>query len=138
MTNLTLLQLCIWLSHKHGDPLDGLRQELLLRALEGYKLKDIQIDGYSHSYVKRVIAPDLWKRLGRYCNQRVGIRSLQLALTTKYEQLSEQEKAAVDKIVPNGMAATTESQVPAPTPPSTKEFRETRIIFITKSQPCAP
>ncbi|WP_099237531.1 NB-ARC domain-containing protein [Synechococcus sp. BDU 130192] len=117
MTNLTLLQLCIWLSHKHGDPLDGLRQELLLRALEGYKLKDIQIDGYSHSYVKRVIAPDLWKRLGRYCNQRVGIRSLQLALTTKYEQLSEQEKAAVDKIVPNGMAATTESQVPAPTPP---------------------
>ncbi|MBV5259755.1 hypothetical protein FLX56_15165 [Synechococcus moorigangaii CMS01] len=116
MTNLTLLKLCIWLSYKHGEPLDGLRQELLLRALEGYKLKDIQIDGYSHSYVKRVIAPDLWKQLARYCHQRVGIRSLQLALTTRYEQLSEAEKAAVEKISPNGMIVP-EQDHPVPKPP---------------------
>lgn len=114
MTNLTLLKLSIWLSYKHGTPLDGLRQELLLRALEGHKLKDIQVDGYSPSYIKRVIAPDLWKRIGRYCNQRVGIRSLSLALTTKYEQLSEAEKAAVEKILPNGMVAADKRQALTP------------------------
>ncbi|MEB3226435.1 MAG: NB-ARC domain-containing protein [Synechococcus sp.] len=102
MTNLTLLKFCIWLSHQHGEPMDGLRQEVLLRALEGYKLKDIEVDGYSPGYVKRVIAPDLWKRIGRYCNQRVGIRSLQLALTMGYEKLSDAEKAVVEEITPNG------------------------------------
>lgn len=100
MTNLQLLQLCIWLCQEQEEPLNVLRQELLLRALEGERLKDIQINGFSSHYIRRVVAPNLWKLLSRSCGQKVTIHYLNLVLTKKYYELSPQEQKAIAEIMP--------------------------------------
>lgn len=100
MTQLTLLKLCIWLFEKSGQKLEGLKQEVLVEAIQGKKLKDITVPGFSANYIGRVIAPQLWRELSIFCGQRVGIRRLPMVLLQKYERLNPEERAEVEAIAP--------------------------------------
>lgn len=59
---------------------------------------DITIEGFSHHYIARVVAPKLWKLLGECCNQWVGIRRLPMVLTQAYQRLTPEEQAAVEQV----------------------------------------
>lgn len=98
MTNTTLLKLCIWLCQQSGTPIEALQQRILVEALKGTLLMNIAIEGFSHHYIARVVAPNLWRLLGDCCNQRVGIRRLNMVLTQAYQRLTPEEKAAVEQV----------------------------------------
>ncbi|NJN72662.1 MAG: hypothetical protein HC799_07545 [Limnothrix sp. RL_2_0] len=105
MTNTTLLKLCIWLCQKCETPIDALRQQILVEALKGVKLKNIRIEGFSHRYIAQIVAPNLWKLLGKCCNQKVTIRRLHMVLNQVYQRLTPDEKIAVEQVeilVPHG------------------------------------
>ncbi len=95
MTNSLYLKLCIWLCQQAGKPIGAVRQAILVGALQGQKLKDINLPGFSSNYIGRVVAPGLWKDLSECCGQRVGIRRLQLVLQQHYAQLTPDERSEV-------------------------------------------
>lgn len=68
------------LSQNAGEWLDEVQKAILRQALEGQKLKDIQVAGYSSNTIQREIAPKLWRRLSAVTGQRVSIRTVRLVL----------------------------------------------------------
>lgn len=100
MSELSLLKLCIWLCRKSGKDLELHQQQLLLAALRGERLRDIEIHGFSPNYISRVVAPNLWRQLSQYCDQKVTIRRLQIILRQQYDKLTPEEQLAVEAIQP--------------------------------------
>ncbi|MGH1397580.1 MAG: hypothetical protein ACRAVC_26610, partial [Trichormus sp.] len=48
---------------KTGRPLKDVQRDILEKVLQGYKLKDIQVTGYTNGTVQRVLCPKLWELL---------------------------------------------------------------------------
>lgn len=79
-----------WTVRKTGKGLAEVQKAILEQALEGQRLKDIQVSGYSPSTVKQEIAPKLWKLLSEVTEQQVRIRTVRLVLEKLPEQIPTQ------------------------------------------------
>jgi hypothetical protein len=76
-----------WVAQKTGKGLADVQKAVLQQVLEGCKLKDIQVSGYSPSTVKQEIAPKLWKLLSAVTQKEVRIRTVRLVLENLPEQI---------------------------------------------------
>jgi tetratricopeptide (TPR) repeat protein len=65
---------------KTGRSLTDVQKSILEQALQGKKLKDIQITGYSDSTVQRVFCPRLWELLSDATGQKIRINTVMLVL----------------------------------------------------------
>lgn len=74
-----------YISQKKGDYLNDVQKNILRQVLEGQKLKDIQVSGYSTNTIQREIAPKLWKLLSDVTGKKVSIKTARLVL----EELGE-------------------------------------------------
>lgn len=75
-----------WITQKKGKGLADVQKAILQQVLEGHRLKDIQVSGYSPSTVKQEIAPKLWKLLSEVTEKPVRIRTVRLVLEGLGEQ----------------------------------------------------
>lgn len=71
---------------KQGRFLTIQQKEILRQALEGNRLKDIRIEGYSDLTVQQLYCPELWKLLSDATDQKVSIRTVTLVLKNLKEQ----------------------------------------------------
>lgn len=75
-----------WITQKKGKGLADVQKAILQQVLEGHRLKDIKVSGYSPSTVKQEIAPKLWKLLSEVTEKPVRIRTVRLVLEGLGEQ----------------------------------------------------
>jgi LuxR family glucitol operon transcriptional activator len=73
---------------KTGRPLKDVQRDILEKVLQGYKLKDIQVTGYTNGTVQRVLCPKLWELLSVTTGQKIRINTVMSAL----ERLSQERK----------------------------------------------
>ncbi|MGL4376773.1 MAG: AAA-like domain-containing protein [Microcoleaceae cyanobacterium] len=69
-----------WMTQKTGKSLADVQKTILRQALEGRRLKDIQVPGYSPNTIKSEIAPKLWKSLSDITGRKVTIKTLHFVL----------------------------------------------------------
>lgn len=72
---------------KQGRSLTIQQKEILRQALEGKRLKDITIEGYSDLTVQQLYCPELWKLLSDATQQKVSIRTVTLVLKNLKQQV---------------------------------------------------
>lgn len=60
--------------------LDQVQEAILQQALEGSKLKEIRVIGYSENTIQTILAPNLWKILSDATGKKVGIKTVRLIL----------------------------------------------------------
>lgn len=82
-----------YISQKKGDYLNDVQKNILRQVLEGQKLKDIQVSGYSTNTIQREIAPKLWKLLSNVTGRKVSIKTARLVL----EELGENGESVREK-----------------------------------------
>jgi tetratricopeptide (TPR) repeat protein len=63
-----------------GKSLTIHQKEILKQVIDGSKLKDVRIEGYSDLTVQRLFCPELWKLLSEATGQKVSVRTLPLVL----------------------------------------------------------
>ncbi len=83
------------LQAQQGKPLDDCDQSILEQALQGKKLKDIQVKGFEENTIRTVRAPALWKTLSQLTDQKIGIRNLQQALQAAYTHYKQTTTVSV-------------------------------------------
>ncbi|QYO62816.1 alpha/beta hydrolase [Leptolyngbya sp. 7M] len=66
-------------------PLSEVNKSILEQTLQGKKLKDIMVVGYSSQVVERIFAPRLWKLLTAVIQQKVEIKNVRLRLEKQLE-----------------------------------------------------
>ncbi|MBD2775244.1 AAA family ATPase [Iningainema tapete] len=71
-----------------GKSLTDVQKRILQQVMEGKKLKDIQVTGYSDSTVQRVFCPKLWELLSEATKQKVRINTIILVLDKILKQKS--------------------------------------------------
>ncbi len=62
------------------QPLDQVQEAILQQALQGLKLKEIRVTGYSDNTIQTILAPNLWKLLSDATGKKVGIKTVRLIL----------------------------------------------------------
>lgn len=84
MTDLEVVELAKladhWMAQKTGEGLNDVQTAILQQALDGQKLKDIDVTGYTSNTIQREIAPKLWKRLSQITGKRVSIKTVRFVL----------------------------------------------------------
>ncbi|BDA72787.1 ECF subfamily RNA polymerase sigma-24 factor [Calothrix sp. PCC 7716] len=65
---------------KTGRSLNNVQKSIVEQVLQGKKLKDIQVTGYSNSTVQRVFCPKLWELLSDATGQKIRINTVVLML----------------------------------------------------------
>lgn len=90
---LELADNCI--TEKTGKPLADVQKNILRQALEGQRLKDIQVSGYSQSTIKSDKAPKLWKQLSDVTGRKVTIKTLRLVLEEVLEEFGDRPSVSV-------------------------------------------
>ncbi|MGE5658824.1 MAG: AAA-like domain-containing protein [Actinomycetota bacterium] len=83
-----------WTAQKTGKPLADVQKNILRQALEGQRLKDIQVSGYSPNTIKSEIAPKLWKQLSDLTGKKVTIKTVRLVLEELRESQAERLPAS--------------------------------------------
>jgi LuxR family glucitol operon transcriptional activator len=63
-----------------GKSLTDVQKQILEQALDGKKLKDIQVCGYSETTVQRVFCPQLWHLLSEALGQKLRLKTIRLTL----------------------------------------------------------
>ncbi len=69
-----------WIGQKTGEQLTDVQKAVLRQALAGYRLKDIQVSGYTANTIQREIAPKLWKLLSSATGKKVTVKTVRLVL----------------------------------------------------------
>ncbi len=77
------------ITEKTGKPLADVQKNILRQALEGQRLKDIQVSGYSQNTIKSDMAPKLWKQLSDVTGRKVTIKTLRLVLEEVLEEFGD-------------------------------------------------
>lgn len=70
------------------QPLSDVNKSILEQALQGRKLMDIMVVGYSPNVVQRIFAPRLWELLTTVTKQKVGIKNVRLLLENQLKESS--------------------------------------------------
>jgi tetratricopeptide (TPR) repeat protein len=99
---------------KTGRSLTDVQKCILQQVLEGKKLKDIQVTGYSDSTVQRVFCPKLWELLSDASGQKIRINTTKLLL----DKLSNQPKYSSISNVEEIPIPTEPPAIPPPLPPN--------------------
>ncbi|BAZ09845.1 ECF subfamily RNA polymerase sigma-24 factor [Calothrix sp. NIES-4071] len=73
---------------KTGRSFNDVQKSILEQVLQGKKLKDIHITGYSNSTVQRVFCPKLWELLSEATEHKVRINTLRFVLEKILTDLS--------------------------------------------------
>ncbi|WAL61366.1 AAA family ATPase [Thermocoleostomius sinensis] len=68
------------LSVATGKTLTIHQKEILKQVIDGRKLKEVRLEGYSDLTVQRLFCPELWKLLSEATGQKVSIRTVPLVL----------------------------------------------------------
>jgi len=100
---------------KTGNSLNNVQKSILQQVLEGKKLKDIQVTGYSDSTVHRVFCPRLWELLSEATKEKVRINTIKLVL----DKISNEQKYSSNR----GEIAILNELPPVPLPIFPKRLR---------------
>ncbi|RUT04740.1 hypothetical protein DSM106972_043090 [Dulcicalothrix desertica PCC 7102] len=100
---------------KTERPLNDVQKCILEQVLQGKKLKDIQVTGYSDSTVQRVFCPKLWELLSDATGHKVRINTVNLIL----EKIQTQSSCSTS----NQVEMTSTEQPPVPFPIPIKQLR---------------
>ncbi|AFY34372.1 tetratricopeptide repeat protein [Calothrix sp. PCC 7507] len=78
---------------KTGRKLNNVQECILEQVLEGQKLKDIRVTGYSDGTVQRVFCPKLWELLSDATGKKARINTVELVLNNllKHSKFAEPE-----------------------------------------------
>ena len=90
---------------KTGEHLDYREKEILRQTLEGKGYKELKCDNRSNDYIKKIVAPALWKKLSQATGEKVTKptveRILQRLKAERSQQPSESvEEGGSDRIIP--------------------------------------
>lgn len=83
---------------KTGNSLKDVQKIILEQVLEGKKLKNIRVTGYSDNTVQRVFCPRLWELLSDATEQKIRINTVRLTLENiqnKSKYISEGETSEI-------------------------------------------
>ena len=83
---------------KRERSLTELQKCILRQVLEGKKLKDIQVTGYSNSTVQRVFCPKLWEILSDTIGTKLRINTVTLELENLYNKPKDSSRSNVSEI----------------------------------------
>jgi hypothetical protein len=86
------------------------QKEILKQVVNGRKLKDVQVEGYSDLTVQRFFCPELWKLLSQATGQKVSIRTVPLVL----KMLSNQQVHSSEPLYDSSTTASTPPELDYP------------------------
>ena len=77
-----------WLVEKTGQPLTPIEKQILRGNWHGETYYQMEIGGYSPTYIQVTIAPQLWRRLSQLTVDEVTKKNMQSVLMTELEKRS--------------------------------------------------
>jgi hypothetical protein len=109
---------------KTGRHLTIHQKAILEQALDGKRLKDIQVSGYADDTVQRVFCPQLWHLLSNVAGQKVGIRTVPLVMKELVAQPLEAIESPSHSVEPSASPAFPRPTLPdLPTTPASAKVR---------------
>lgn len=94
-----LIRVASELLARTGKTLTDVQQIILQQALEGKKLRNIRVTGYTDATVQRVFCPKLWKLLSEATGQKIRINNVRLILEKVFKELKRGDLGYGDKPV---------------------------------------
>jgi hypothetical protein len=88
---IALSSINIWVSETKSQSLSPWEKEIFRHSWEGYKYDDMNISGYSIDYIRKILAPKLWKLLSEVVGETVTKKNLRIVIASALEKRNNQE-----------------------------------------------
>jgi len=88
---IALSSINVWVAETKSKSLSPWEEEIFRQSWEGDKYDDMNISGYSIDYIRKILAPKLWKLLSEVIGETVTKKNLNIVIASALKKRNSQK-----------------------------------------------